>query len=233
MGRTPPPAFGIVYGATGTSSFTVNGEGTVTMPKASGTGIKVDPAVPTWGWRDITGILRPDLAGANAPVLTVFRGGSVRSYAYQALDKMDCEFHIPHDYVPGTDIYIHVHWSHNGTAISGNFVGTCAYTYAKGHNQAVFPAEKTVTITYATVNVATTPQYIHRIDEVVMSSAGGSASLLDNALLEVDGMILLNFTMTTIPTITGGSNRVFVSHIDVHYQSNNMATKQKAPSFYT
>ena len=21
------------------------------------------------------------------------------------------EFHVPHDYVPGSDLYIHVHWS--------------------------------------------------------------------------------------------------------------------------
>ena len=226
-------AFAIQYGATGTNSLAVLGSGTVIMPKATNTGLMVDPASPSWGWKDLLGAIRPDPSGAGAPVLTVFRAGSVRMYAYTTADRMDCELHIPHDYVPGTDVFVHVHWSHNGTAISGNFVGTCAYSYAKGHNQAIYPAEKTVTITYATVNLTTTPQYIHRVDEVAISSAGGSATLLDNALIEVDGLLLLSFTMTTIPTITGGSARVFISHIDLHYQSNNMATKNKAPNFYT
>ena len=27
----------------------------------------------------------------------------------------DITFHLPHDYVPNTDIFIHVHWTHAGT----------------------------------------------------------------------------------------------------------------------
>lgn len=205
----------------------------IVLPKTAGKGIEVDPAAPTFPWRDMIGLLVPDLAGANSPILTAFIGGSVRGYAYTLSDKMDLRFHIPHDYLTGSDLFIHMHWSHNGTAINGDMVGTFASTYAKGHNQAIFTAEKTVTITYSTVDIATTPQYIHRIDEVQLSSIGGSATLLDTSLIEPDGLIEMNFTLTTLPTVTGGSTaRLFIPFIDIHYQSTGVGTKQKAPDFY-
>ena len=206
----------------------------ITFNKASAAGgIKVDTATPTWPWADLIGPVIVDAAGANAPTLGAFIGGSVRRWAFSAGDKADCEFHIPHDYLPGSDMYIHVHWAHNGTTISGNFVGTFVYTYAKGHNQAVFGAEKTVSVSYATVNIATTPRYQHRIEETQLSINGGSATLLDSSLIEVDGVIGVNYTQTTIPTITGGTpNEPFVFFIDIHYQSTGIGTKQRAPNFY-
>jgi len=207
---------------------------TLTLPKTSGKGIKVDATTPTWPWRDLEGLLRPDPGGANAPTLSAFRGGSVRELFYTATDKMDMVFHIPHDYVPGSDMFIHIHWAHNGTAISGTLSVNLAYTYAKGHNQALFAAEKTVNISYATVNIATTPQYQHRIEEVALTSAGGSASLLDNALVEVDGVLMVNMTVAGIPTITGGSpNEPCIFCVDLHYQSTGIGTKAKAPGFWT
>jgi hypothetical protein len=204
------------------------------VPKTSGLGIQVDTTTPSFGWRDILGNMRPDTGGVNSPTLAVVRGGSCREFFYAVNDKMDKDYHIPHDYLLGSDVFIHIHWGHNGTAISGNFTVTYSYSYAKGHNQAIFPAEKSVVMTYATVNLATTPQYIHRIDEVQLSSAGGSATLLDSALLEPDGVILMNMTVTVIPTITGSAtqNKPFISYFDMHYQSTNIATKQKAPDFY-
>ena len=204
----------------------------IIIPDETGYGIKVDPDAPSWGWRDITGMVLPDQQGANAPALTAFRGGSVRRYAFSNTDKADCEFHIPHDYVPGTDLYIHYHWAHNGTAISGNIVADFYVTYAKRATGA-FGAEKNVTNTTNTVNISTTPQYQHNVYESQLSTSGGSATLLDTDDIEVDGVIGVNFTMTTIPTITGGSpNEPFVFMIDLHYQSTNIGTKDKDPGYY-
>jgi len=209
----------------------------IVLSKAQNSGIKVDIDAPGFGWDDITGIVYPDPGGAGAPTLSTYRGGAIRRYSYGAGDKCNCEFHIPHDYAMGTDVFVHVHWSHNGTAISGNMVFTIAHTYAKGHNQgadSVYPAEKTVSITYPTVDIATTPRYIHRVDEVVISSAGGSATLMDTAAIEPDGVIAINLTATTIPTITGGApNAPFIFHVDLHYQTTDVATKNKSPNFWT
>jgi hypothetical protein len=199
-----------------------------------GQGIMVDLDAPSYPWHDLHGHVVPRSATPNNATLEVFRGGFVREWAFAAADVSDNRFHIPHDYAPGTDLFIHVHWGHNGTAISGNAVFTFRSTYAKGHNQASFPAEKTLTLTYNTVDIATTPQYRHRIDEIQLSTPGGSATLLDTDLMEADGLILLNTEFTTIPVITGGApNSPFIFVIDLHYQSTGIGTKNKINPFYT
>jgi hypothetical protein len=202
------------------------------LPKTSGKGIKIDVDVPTFGWKDLLGNVITDPQGADAPNLTVFRGGSVREYLYAVNDKADLRFHIPHDYVPGSDIYLHVHWAHNGTGISGSLVCTLLHSYSKGHNQANYSAEKTILLSVSTPDITTIPQYRHRIDEIQLSAASPSGSQIDSDDLEPDGIILLNLEVTTLPTVTGGSSGVFIHYIDMHYQSTQLATKQKAPNFY-
>jgi hypothetical protein len=212
---------------TGPVSITGN---SLILPKTSGVGIKVEPAAPTWGWRDIIGAVIPKATGVGSPSRVIYNGGVSGEYAFTANDLVDFVFHIPHDYVPGTDIYFHIHWSHNGTAISGNAVFDVFHTYAKGHNQANFPAEKLVSVTYTTTDITTTPQYRHRIDEVIVSGATATATLMARGVLEPDGVFKGAMRLNTLPSITGGS--LFVHTMDLHYQSTNMATKQKVPNFY-
>lgn len=206
------------------------------LNKDPGTGIKVDPDAPVYPWRDLIGNLVVDEAGVNSATLTDYHGGLVREYAFAAGDKIDLRFHMPHDYVPGTDLFIHMHWSHNGTAITGTgtTTGTIAHSYASGFGQGEFTAEGTVAISNTNVTTATVPQYNHRVEEVQLSQSGGGDGMLDTDILEVDGIVLCNFTMTTIPTITGGASaKVFVHAIDIHYQSTSVGTIGKAPNFYT
>jgi len=207
--------------------------GSIWLPKTSGEGIKVDISAPTFPWKDLFGIIRPDTGGANSPTLAAYRGGLCREFFYGVNDKLDMDYHINHDYVPNSDMYIHLHWGHNGTAISGSFIVNFTYSYSKGHNQATFAAEKQITMSYVTVDITTTPQYIHRIDETQLSTVGGSGTLLDTSLIEPDGVITMNMTVTEIPTITGGTQvKPFICFADIHYQSTNIGTKQKTPNFY-
>jgi hypothetical protein len=215
-------------GAAVTKSLMVGNH--LVLPKTTNYGIKVDNTTPTFPWHDLIGDVTPKTTGAGTPTFGTYNG-NINGWKFVANDIVDLVFHVPHDYVPGTDIYLHVHWSHNGTAITGNVVFTHYSTYAKGHNQAVFPAEVTSTITYNTTNIATTPQYQHRIDEIALSTAGGSAALLNTTNLEVDGVILIRLKVTTLPTITAGN--LFIHTCDLHYQSTCIGTKAKAPNFYT
>ena len=209
-------------------------DSSIVLDKTSGAGFKVDLATPDYPWKDLIGLLSVDEAGANAATLTAYRGGSIREYLFGSGDLIDIRFHMPHDYAPGTDLFIHVHWSHNGTAITGTGTTTVEIThsYAKGFDQASFTAEEVVTVTNANVTTATVPQYRHMTDEVQLSGAGGTGGLLDTALLEVDGMLLVQAEVTSIPTVTGGSAGVFIHAIDIHYQSTNIGTAGKAPDFY-
>ena len=78
----------------------------------------------------------------------------------------------------------------------------------------------------------TTPQYAHRVDEIPITSAAGSAALTANTLIEVDGLIEVSLKLTTLPTL-GGSGKLFIHTCDLHYQSSNMATKNSAPNYYS
>ena len=135
---------------------------------------------------------------------------------------------MPHDYVPNTDMYIHTHWSHIHSSLSGGGV-TWAFevSYSKGHNQAAFSAP----ITINAPQDASLIQYQHMIDEVQLSAAGGAGGLLVTENLEVDGIILVRAALagnTLSPT-----NEPFLHFIDIHYQTTHLGTKQKAPDFWT
>lgn len=203
----------------------------IILPKTAGEGVKVDSATPTYPWVDKEGTYLFNTAGLNAPTIATYRGGNTRALKFVANDRIDVQIHMPHDWASGTDMHVHVHWSHNGTAISGNASFQLDYTYAKGHNQADFAAEKQQTITYATTNIATTPQYRHRIDEIQLTDATGSGNYLNRGNLEPDGLFLIALKLTSLPTITAGD--LFIHFVDLHYQSTGIGTKQKSPNFYT
>lgn len=204
--------------------------GNPVMEKTSGVGVKVDTTTPTFPWEDILGDVRPKTTGAGTPAVATFIGGNCQQYAFGANDVCDFVYHIPHHYLPGSDIFWHVHWAHNGTNITGNVVFTYYLTYAKGFNQANYGAEVTGTITYDTTDIATTPQYRARVDEVQISASTPTGSQIDTGNIEVDGLLLMRLKLTTLPTITAGS--LFIMTCDIHHQSIGIGTKQKAPNFY-
>lgn len=197
-------------------------------PKSSAVGIKIDTDAPDFGWKDLVGTLHADFnTPATAPAFTAY-SGNLKARQFDVNDEAFIELHLPHDYVLGTDVFVHVHWSHNSlTVTSGapNFI--IEGTYAKGHNQAAFGAPISVNVTEA----ASPTRYQHMITESQFSDAGGTGGLLDTAELEPDGLLLLRVLLSA-NTINDGS-LPFVHFVDVHYQATGLATKNKSPDFYT
>lgn len=200
-------------------------------PKESGNGIKVDPDAPDFAWRDIIGYIQPDTSNpTTSPTVDEFRTG-IKAYEFDVNDEMHCVFHIPHDWCPCTNSFLHLHWAHNGTAITGDMTFSATVTYSSRDGSTVFPAPiTTAPITVSTVDIATTPQYKHIVTEVPLSTDGGSATTLDSNDIEVDGLILVTFKCTSHPTITNGGLFVFTG--DIHYQSTGIGTKNNAAPFY-
>lgn len=197
----------------------------------SGEGVKVDPSAPTFPWHDLLGSISIRGIGAADPTYAVYIGG-IRGYRYTVNDESFIEYHLPHDYLPGSDLYLHFHWSHNATNVTGGTVTWAAeVSYAKGHNQAAFSAPITSTV----VGTASVTQYQHIITEVQLSAASPSASQLDSDSIEVDGLILCRVYLSANNlTISGGlAPKPFLHFADVHYQSTNIGTKNKAPPFWT
>lgn len=182
-------------------------------------------------WVDLEGPIVASAVGAGRPVLTTY-DGEIEDYAFAANDHYSpIKFHWPHHWAPGSDTHIHLHWSHNGTNISGSLV--LEYIYKWARRDGTFTAPKTITHTISGLNMTNTPAQKKRVDEVPFSIAGGSATLHDTALFEVDGMILMHFNVTTIPTITGGAAKPFIHYVDLHIQADRFGTRRRAPDFYS
>jgi hypothetical protein len=216
-----------VYSSNNTLAISIPTSGHLVLPKTSGMGIKVDSAAPTYAWQDLLGPIMVRGTGiATDPTLNTFRN-NLRAYQFTVNDYVEVMFHLGHDYVPGSDVYMHVHWGLNtaGTT-SGGVTWEFETTYAKGHNQEAFLASKITTVTQA----ASTVQYQHMIAETPISSAGGSATLIDNALFEPDGIFMIRVRLTG-NTVNGGPEP-FAFLADMHYQSTGIGTKNKSPSFY-
>ena len=147
-------------------------------PASGTTGIKVDSAAPTYGWRDLTGSIKTRTGGLTVPSYIAYQG-NIYQFAFDhatAVQEVFNEFHMPHDYVPGTDMFIHTHWSSIVTA-TGNVNWGFDVSWAKGYDQAIF--EGTVgTSLPITVSVtqAGAAAFRHEIAEVQFAAAGGLIS---------------------------------------------------------
>jgi len=70
------------------------------------------------------------------------------------------------------------------------------------------------------------------IAEVAFTSDGGDATHIDRNAIQVDGLLLVRvYTDSTDPNDTLNQSP-FVHFVDIHYQSSNTGTKNKAPNFY-
>ena len=205
--------------------------GNPVLSKASGHGLKLDPVTPSFGFKDLVGAINIRGTGGTNPNLAVYRGG-IKQFQFSVADEAWVEFHVPHDYVPGTPMFIHAHWSHIDTGVTGGSV-TWGFetTYAKGYNQEQFSAPVSPTVAQ---NGATGAggQYKHMIAETQLTVPGGSGTQLDTARIEVDGLIMVRVYLSA-NALTGATPAPFLHFCDIHYQSTQTATKDKNYPFYT
>ena len=171
------------------------------------------------GFRDITSEVKARGTGPSDPSWSVINGTAFSAYKFGVGDKVWMSFHIPHDYIEGTELYFHSHWLPDGTdtdSVKWQFT----YAYAKGHDQAAFDLGSP-TVVSAEQTVGGT-QYQHYVTETVAQTIAGC---------EPDGIIEV-----AVERITNGgtdnSDDIFLLTADIHYESNNHATVNRAPNFY-
>ena len=196
----------------------------IVSSKGQDGGIKVDLTAPEYPWFDMEGPVQVRSIGANSPSYTLYQGG-IREFQFDVNDEVEHTFHVPHDYAMGTDLHIHVHWSHNsGASPTGLVTWFFEVSYAKGHDQAPFSTP----ISFGVAQSANPVQYQHMIAEAQLSSLTPTATQLDSSIIEPDGLIqvrtyLLSNEMPVDP---------FAHFVDIHYQSTNIGTVNKAPNFW-
>jgi len=210
--------------------------GIIVFPKTSGKGIQVDYAAPGFPFRDLIGeaVVRTTPGGTD-PTFAVFRD-TLKAYSFSnaVTQEIFSNYHVGHDYAAGTDTFLHVHWAQN-VVDSGGAAGVPGavkiffdVSYAKGHNQAAYPAIITTSIT----QTASAVQYQHMLAEVQLTAASPSAAQFDSDILEPDGIIMVRTYRDPTDAADTLNQVPFLFYVDIHYQSTNIGTKQKAPNFY-
>ncbi len=215
----------------------INTADNLVFPKASGFGIKIDRSTPTFGFADLLGDQFSRNTGGTKPLLTAYNG-DVDAWKFQADDEAFLSYHIPHDYVLGTDIHLHIHWSLNAVATGGTLTFKYTAIYAKGHNQvsgSTFTSTP-ITATFTTIDIndggSGLFQYQQHLTEVTISAATATAALFDRDDFEPDGVIELTFELDA-DNLTGTPSDPFIHFVDIHYQTTGLiGTKAKAPNFY-
>jgi hypothetical protein len=197
----------------GVESYKLNEDGSFELPFLGG-----------GGWNDyvISGLSLP-LAHVNAPTLTLFRDGlylpafvgtGIQSqYVYAAI-------HIQHDYLPGTPLYPHVHWTHINAAPTGSVKWQIEYSVSKGHSVGTFGASTTVSVVQAAA-----AQYTHHIAEV----ADGDVIPATN--VEPDSVVLIRLIRDPADAADDFADDAYLVAIDLHYKSQMCLTNEKASPF--
>ena len=196
-------------------------------PKEKSIGIKLDTLNPDWGWEDMEGIIEYEAGAITEPTLELWNG-NIKKRVFDVGDECFITSHFKHWYAPNTDVFYHVHWSHNSaTLTTGSPKFVLEGTYAKGHNQQAFGTPFSVIIS----EPASTTKLQHMVTEVQISNAGGLDGLLDTAILETDGILECRLYLDS--NTMDGDARPFFHQADGHLKSTGLPTKNKTPDFWT
>jgi hypothetical protein len=177
------------------------------------------------GWNDLVQDVVVRSGTANAPSVNPYRDG-LYAYAFDAATTNECfaNFHFGHDYIPGSMVYPHVHWSPNTTA-TGVVRWGVEYTWARRHDstgQTAFPATQTLCIE---TEIVGDHQYQHMVNE----SPDGSG--IPGSTMEVDAIIMCRFFRDAGHINDTFPDPVFLLSVDIHYQSLVKTTPLRFPPF--
>lgn len=175
----------------------------------------------TNAWKSAYGIpLDNAVLSGTAPTATTLTGG-IRGWACSAAATNELQFvlPIPFDYAEGTDVYPFIQWCQSSTG-AGNVRWGIEYTVVTSHGTGAFPATSTINATPAAPGVA---------NQLELSEFAA-----------VTGTTLLPNTMFLLRVFRDGSNgadtladTAFLIAVGLHYNSNRLWAKNKAPNFYT
>lgn len=165
------------------------------------------------------GQVTPQATGSGIPLWTQIGTSPFYGWEFQVGDAAWIYYHVQHDYCPGTPIYLHTHWTSNGTNVN-TVKWQFQWSFAKGYNQEAFDTTgSTTTVTTAGPGTA----YRHVISEI--------STPISSSSFEVDGLLLTKVSRIT----NGGTNntdKIWLLMADCHYECDTFATKNRNVPFY-
>lgn len=175
------------------------------------------------GWNDL--VTEVTIRSGSAPVIAQFRDG-IYLYSFDAGTPQECfaAFHFRHDYIAGTMVYPHVHWTTN-TTNTGTVRWGVEYTLARRHDSTGLRAFGATNTIYIEHNIATPSQYTHFVNESPDSFG------IPGTDLEEDSILLCRFFRDASDGNDTFPDAVFLITVDVHYQCNTLCTPSRFPPF--
>jgi hypothetical protein len=174
------------------------------------------------GWNDILADIGAGRGiGVNAPTWTGLRDG-LYGYAFAAaqMNEIWLNLHITHDYMWGSKVWPHVHWTTAGTD-TGVVRWGVEYSFARGYGVDAFPASTTIYIEQAASGTA----YTHMIAE----PAEADGILLPDA--EPDGIIMCRVFRDGAHADDTCTDAAFGLFADLHFQSDGYFTNERNRAF--
>ena len=182
-------------------------------------------------WKDLIGYIEnPTGNPTDPPGYTVFRTPHY-SYSMRSTGptKMYFKFHPNHDWEPGLDFDLHLHFATNAAAETGlaSFNPTVSIAQIDG----IFPVS-TVLAPIQHTFIGAGDQFKHKVIEVPFGRPGGGANLVDSDLVDVDSIIMLEIEYDDAVSTVAANDQIFVFQSDIHYQSyGSLGTFSKNPPF--
>lgn len=173
------------------------------------------------GYEDLkpTGGLLP---GGSATPSLVNRLGIHELYEFSGTinERLTNIYHIPHDFVEGSDLFFHVHHLPTSATPTGTVTWRFHFQYAQGYQFGQFSAtDLTQDITIDLDNVSAV-QYDHIINEGL---AINDATV--GQVIRTDGIFIVTVERLA-STDTNTEPQIFLE-LDIHYKSDKTATVNK------
>jgi hypothetical protein len=178
------------------------------------------------GWNDLVQDVKVNPGASNAPGLITYRDNII-TFAFQPNSVNECftNFHMRHDYIPGTMVYPHVHWSTNST-MTGNVRWGVEYTIARRWESTGLRNFGPTQTLYIDAGVTTPSPYLH----IVSESPDGMG--IDGTDLETDAVIICRFFRAGGDVADTFDDFAYLLTVDIHYQCDHLDTPFRFPPFY-
>ena len=176
------------------------------------------------GWSDMPSPVTI-LTGASAPTTTAIIGGIV-GMQFSADVNQECfsNAHLNHDYIVGSMVYPHIHFTTKGTT-SGTVRCGVEWTLARRSDSTglvVFGATQTLYIEKAITGSDT-------LKHMICEPADGFG--IDGTNLETDSLILFRYFRDAEHVNDTYTEPVIMLVVDVHYQCDKLSTPLRTPPF--
>ena len=174
------------------------------------------------GWNDMLGEFIVRTSGTDRPTLSMpFNGHHMLVWSSTALNQTTVNWHLKHDYKPGSAVYPHIHFRPTGN-VSGNVHWRFILSATKGHGQrAGIPTATTIDLIFP---IPANSLGTHFVAEI--PAPGWYTS-------ELEWDTVIHCTVQRRADLATDTHEATVAawQADLHYQVGRIATPARLPPF--